>query len=122
MSSAFERIAEERIGRAAAGEFDHLPGAGRPLDLGDEPLVPDEVRMVNRILKNAGCLPPELEALKAAREEASRPDSLGDDVAQRAARRRLAALHDTLASAGRLPRSVWCAYGPQLLARFAGRK
>ena len=73
MSTAFERIAEGHIARAAAaGEFDRLPDAGRPLDLGDELLVPLDVRMANRILKNAACLPPELEALKEARDAADR--------------------------------------------------
>lgn len=56
-------LAEERI-RAAQerGEFDALPGAGRPLNLDDDAHVPEELRMAWRVLKNAGCLPPELEA------------------------------------------------------------
>ncbi len=64
LSLAFiEAIAEERI-RAAQerGEFDALPGAGRPLNLDDDAHVPEELRMAWRVLKNAGCLPPELEA------------------------------------------------------------
>ena len=47
-----ERKIEEAIER---GEFDDLPGAGRPLDLDDlDPLLPEELRMAYRILKNAG--------------------------------------------------------------------
>ena len=64
LSLAFiEALAEERI-RAAQerGEFDNLPGAGRPLDLDHDAHVPEELRMAWRVLKNAGCLPPELEA------------------------------------------------------------
>jgi len=64
LSLAFiEAIAEERI-RAAQenGEFDDLPGRGKPLDLDDDAHVPPELRMAWRVLKNAGCLPPELEA------------------------------------------------------------
>lgn len=64
LSLAFiERIAEERI-RAAQenGEFDDLPGRGKPLDLDDDAHVPPELKMAWRVLKNAGCLPPELEA------------------------------------------------------------
>jgi hypothetical protein len=58
-----EKIAEERIREAQErGEFDGLPGAGRPLDLEDDAHVPEELRMAWRVLKNAGCLPPELEA------------------------------------------------------------
>ena len=64
LSLAFiQAIAEERI-RAAQerGEFDALPGAGKPLDLDDDAHVPEELKMAWRVLKNAGCLPPELEA------------------------------------------------------------
>jgi hypothetical protein len=62
LSLAFiEQIAEERIKRAQEeGAFDGLPGSGRPLDLDDDAHVPEELRMAWRVLKNAGCLPPEL--------------------------------------------------------------
>ncbi len=42
----FERLARERIERAMEdGQFDDLPGAGRPLDLRpDEPAVPKSLR------------------------------------------------------------------------------
>jgi Domain of unknown function (DUF1992) len=59
-----EFIAERRIAEAVAGgEFDDLPGAGQPLDLTDDALVPEELRVAYRILKNAGFVPPEVEAL-----------------------------------------------------------
>ncbi|MEJ5211791.1 MAG: DnaJ family domain-containing protein, partial [Burkholderiales bacterium] len=61
----FQQLVEQRIEAAmAAGEFDALPGAGRPLDLTDDALVPPELRMAWRILKNAGYIPPEVEALR----------------------------------------------------------
>ncbi|MBU1041407.1 MAG: DUF1992 domain-containing protein [Proteobacteria bacterium] len=62
LSLAFiERLAEERIQRAQEeGAFDDLPGRGRPLDLEDDAHVPEDLRMAWRVLKNAGCLPPEL--------------------------------------------------------------
>lgn len=51
----FEILAEKKILEAASrGELDDLPGAGRPLDLDDDALVPEELRMASRILKNAG--------------------------------------------------------------------
>ena len=61
----FAQIAEQRI-RAAIedGEFDNLKGMGKPLDLGDESWIPEDLRMAYRILKNAGCLPAELELRK----------------------------------------------------------
>lgn len=59
---AVTRIAEERIRRAMAeGEFTNLSGAGRPLVFEDETWVPEDLRLAYRFLKNAGCLPPELE-------------------------------------------------------------
>ncbi len=59
---AFEIIAEQRIREAMErGEFDQLPGAGRPLALDDDATVPAELRMAYKILKNAGCVPPEVE-------------------------------------------------------------
>ncbi len=43
--------------------FDDLPGAGQPLDLTDDALVPEELRVAYRILKNAGFVPPEVETI-----------------------------------------------------------
>ena len=64
LSLAFiERLAEERIRQAQEeGAFDDLPGRGQPLDLDDDAHVPEDLRLAWRVLKNAGCLPPELEA------------------------------------------------------------
>lgn len=57
----FARIAEERIRRAMEeGAFDNLKGAGRPLMFEDETWVPEDLRLTYRVLKNAGCIPPEL--------------------------------------------------------------
>ena len=61
---AFETIAEQRISEALArGDFEDLPGAGQPLDLEEDLLVPEDLRMAYRILKNAGYVPPEVHAL-----------------------------------------------------------
>lgn len=48
------------------GEFENLPGRGEPLTLDDDSHVPAELRAGYRLLKNAGCLPPELEQRKEA--------------------------------------------------------
>lgn len=61
------------------GEFDSLPGNGEPLQLDDDSHVPPELRAGFRILKNAGCLPPELEQRKQAVELASLLQSIHDD-------------------------------------------
>ena len=58
-------LAESKIRMAMAhGEFDDLPGHGRPLALEDLSRVPAELRTGFKLLRNAGCLPPELEARK----------------------------------------------------------
>ncbi len=63
--SSFWRIAEERILEAQrAGEFDDLPGKGKPLQLDDLSWVPEDLRISYHILKNAHVLPPEAELLK----------------------------------------------------------
>ena len=63
---ALRKIAEERIRAAmAAGEFENLPGRGRPLELEDDSSVPADLRMAFRILKRASVLPEELELRKS---------------------------------------------------------
>ncbi|HEY3167814.1 MAG TPA: DnaJ family domain-containing protein [Candidatus Binatia bacterium] len=61
----FQRIAEQRILEAQRkGEFDNLPGKGKPLELEDLSWVPEELRIGYHVLKNAHVLPPEAELLK----------------------------------------------------------
>ena len=65
--SAWDAIVEAKIAEAqSAGAFDDLPGAGKPLNLDDDRLVPEDVRMAYRILKNAGFVPAEIEERKEA--------------------------------------------------------
>ena len=60
---SFFRIAERRIAEAMLnGEFDNLEGRGKPLVFEDDTWIPEDLRMAYRFLKNAGCIPPELEA------------------------------------------------------------
>lgn len=62
-------LVEQKLAEAVSrGEFDNLPGAGRPLDLHDDKLVPEDLRVAYRILKNAGYVPPEVEALNEIRD------------------------------------------------------
>ena len=61
----FQRLAEQRILEAQRkGEFDDLPGKGKPLELEDLSWVPEELRIGYMVLKNAHVLPPEAELLK----------------------------------------------------------
>lgn len=86
---ALQRLAESKI-RAAMerGEFDDLPGRGKPLVLEDLSGVPAELRMGFKLLRNAGCLPPELEA----RREAARLGALLATTGDPEERRRLSSL------------------------------
>ena len=62
-----DQWAERHITEAQSkGEFDNLPGSGEPLILDDDSHVPPELRAGYRLLKNAGCLPPELEQRREA--------------------------------------------------------
>jgi hypothetical protein len=77
---AFSKIAERRILEALQnGEFDNLPNSGRPIDLDEDCCVPQELRMAYRILKNAGCLPSELELRNEIISLRSMINSLDDD-------------------------------------------
>jgi hypothetical protein len=63
--SYLSRVVEERIREAQKnGAFDNLPGQGKPLQLEDQSLVPEDLRMAYHILKNAHVLPPEAEVQK----------------------------------------------------------
>ena len=76
---AFTRLAESKIRSAIeAGEFDDLPGKGKPLPREDLSRVPAELRMGFRVLRNAGCLPPEVEARKETARLGSLLATTGD--------------------------------------------
>ena len=65
MIPGFNKIVEERIRKAQKkGEFDNLEGTGEPLNLSEEQAVAEELRLAYKILKNAECLPPEIEIKK----------------------------------------------------------
>jgi CRISPR/Cas system Type II protein with McrA/HNH and RuvC-like nuclease domain len=67
--SAYHRLVEEKIREAVQrGEFDNLPGSGEPLQLDDDSHLPDDLRIAYKILKNADCLPPELQLRKDIRQ------------------------------------------------------
>ena len=66
---SFDRIVEELIKEAQArGEFDNLPGRGKPIDLSTYFETPEEVRLVQSVLKNAGMTSPEVVLLREIAE------------------------------------------------------
>lgn len=98
-----DQLVEARVAQATArGEFDDLPGAGRPMVLDDDALVPEDLRTAYRVLKNAGYVPEGVrlrgeirqveDLLRAADDEAARArharrlrlllGRLGSDVAR----------------------------------------
>jgi hypothetical protein len=61
----FGKLIEEKIREAMeAGEFDNLPGAGKPLDLEAYFATPADLRLSYSVLKSARCLPEEVELRK----------------------------------------------------------
>lgn len=114
---------EDRIRAAVArGEFQGLPGEGKPLPQEGDLLVPPEVRMAYRVLRNAGGLPPEISALREAQEAATAAAVEMDGDARRAALAKLEALLAKLEAAGlpQLSSQVLVRYQEQILARLAG--
>lgn len=65
MLNGFEKIIEERILKAQKrGDFDNLEGTGKPICIEDDRHIPEDLRITYKILKNADCLPPEIEMKK----------------------------------------------------------
>lgn len=62
---SFEKIVESIIQEAMArGEFDNLPNRGKPIDLTEYFNTPEDVRVAQSMLKNAGMVPVEIELLQ----------------------------------------------------------
>lgn len=61
---SFEKAVEAIIREAQArGDFENLPGEGKPIDLTDYFNTPEDVRVAGAMLKNAGMVPVEIELL-----------------------------------------------------------
>jgi DnaJ family protein C protein 28 len=68
----YQHYIEEQIQQAVArGDFDNLPGTGKPLNLEDDALAGDKTSAY-RLLKQNGYAPPEIELLKEIRLENER--------------------------------------------------
>ena len=94
----------------ARGDFNDLPGKGKPLELVDNPFIPREVRMMNQMLKDNGCAPRWIELDKEIRAEDEQVDKLLANIKGR--RERLTALirrrplkHDTIRGSFELERT-----------------
>lgn len=64
---SLERLIEQMIREAMAeGEFDHLEGTGKPVDLSSYFATPEDLRAGHSVMKNAGVIPEEMQLLKDA--------------------------------------------------------
>lgn len=60
-----ESMAEKMLREAIeAGEFDNLPGKGKPMDLSENPFEDPDLRVVHKLLRNAGFAPAWIEERK----------------------------------------------------------
>lgn len=65
MFQGFNKLVEERIrGAQRRGDFEKLPGSGKPLNLDEDASIPEDLRLAYKILKNADMIPPEIELKK----------------------------------------------------------
>jgi hypothetical protein len=61
----FDKLIEEKIREAREnGEFDNLPGKGKPIDLTAYFATPEDLRLGHSLLKNANVIPQEMSLLK----------------------------------------------------------
>lgn len=96
-----DSLAEARILSAIRrGEFDDLAGEGKPLALDDDSGIPRELRVGYRILKNAGCLPPELTLRNEIQQLQGLLAQVELDAEDQSIRRRLCYLKARLAMHG----------------------
>ena len=119
--SCLDELAERRIAEAIErGELDDLPGQGCPLELDDDALVPAELRVAYRILRNAGYVPPEVECLREIGELERLIAVSSEPESRTRAARRLELLCRRIDT--RLPgaRTRLRAYHDRLLARMGG--
>jgi hypothetical protein len=61
------------------GDFDDLPGRGKPMQIEDDSGVPEDLRLAYKVLKNADCLPPELQLKKEIRQMEDLLESIPDE-------------------------------------------
>jgi hypothetical protein len=77
---SIEKFIDEQVRRAIeAGEFDNLPGKGKPIDLRAYFETPEDLRLAYSILKSNNFVPEEVELLKEIEALKARLDSCTSD-------------------------------------------
>lgn len=86
-----DHIGEHLRASEASGELKAAPSYGKPLSLGDGyDETPTELRMGMKILKDAGVVPPEVQALREAAELEARLAACTDEAERRTLQQQLA--------------------------------
>ena len=102
MSTGIARIIEEKILKAKAqGKLDNLPGHGKPLELEEDSGTPQDLRLAHKILKNAGCVPKELDTHVEIRQSEDLLKETPDALEKIRAMKRIALLKSRLKKSGR---------------------
>lgn len=97
------RLLEDEIGRKlresqANGELASAPSYGKPLNLGDGyDETPQELRMGMKILKDAGVVPPEVEAMREAADLEVRLHACTDAAERRVLQQQLSQKRQAIA-------------------------
>ena len=87
---SFDKIVEALIKEAQErGEFDNLPGKGKPIDLTTYFETPEEVRLAQSVLKNAGMTPPEVQLLQEIAGLKQMQEAVPDEAKKQEIRKRI---------------------------------
>ena len=87
---SFRKSVDEKIEEAIAkGEFDDLPGKGKPLDLDAYFATPEHLRMAYSILRSADIIPEEMELLREIEGLKESLDSYTTPAGKKALRQQL---------------------------------
>jgi hypothetical protein len=86
-AGGWRSIVEQRIQDGMErGLFDNLPGAGKPLNLEEDALVPEDMRMAFRLLRSNGLAPLWVELNKEIRDDIERLARFRTHVQERVGR------------------------------------
>ena len=116
-----DRLVEQKISEAIArGELSDLPGEGAPLQLDDDTLIPESLRMAYRVLRNSGFVPPEVVELREIGDLERQIEALSHDDERARALRKLQYLRLRLEASGRFRHVLHSAsvYTEKLLDRL----
>ena len=116
-----DHIVENRINEAIErGELSDLPGQGAPLTLDDDSMIPQELRMAYRILRNTGFVPPEVATLREIGDLERQIEELPQGGVRARALRKLQLLRARLEASGQFSHACNLAspYAGKLLDRL----